>query len=271
VSQRRLYQLNRSVPDAAGYAERIAIEQDWVVARAARFEAAAPSFRSRRELLAALDELLGAEEKAYPSQLERFLAEEATLAEFRSVVAEFAVDGLVESHSHLAILPRLPGRARRQVFRVIVDELGGGNEELEHARLYERLAIELGLPTAVEAYMDVAGPECFAYVNLFHWLAARAPAPEYFLGAYAYFESSVLYGYRCYAAATERLGIAERGYYLEHLYIDSFHNKQMRAAIRALEEDRPLDLAKAWAGIQLTSEIVAEATAAAIGRARDHG
>ncbi|MFI5783046.1 iron-containing redox enzyme family protein [Nocardia sp. NPDC051570] len=267
--QRRLYCLNRSVLDVDNYAEMLALEQDWVVARAVDIERRAPRLDSRADLMAALGRLLRDEEAASPTDNERFLAEQATLEQFKIVVAEFAVDGLVESQSHLAIIPRLPARARMAVFRVLVDEFGCGNDELEHSALYRALVTELGMPVELTDYVALADESSFAYVNLFHWLAARAPAPEYFLGAYAYFESSVLYAYRCYAAAAERLNIVNRKYYTEHLYIDTFHSKQMRTAIRALELERPVDFGKVWVGVELTSAVVAEATDRAIAKARN--
>jgi hypothetical protein len=267
TDQRTLYRYNRSVPSKEDYRDLLDIERRWVVRRAAEFERRAPGFASRAELMSALEGLLRKEE-ASPSESDRFLAEEASLEQFKVVVAEFAVDGLVESQSHLGIIPRLPAKARMAVFRVLVDEFGGGNDEQEHAALYRKLVTELGMPTDLDYYVERAGEQSFAYVNLFHWLASRAPAPEYFLGAYAYFESSVLYAFRCFAAATERLGIENGKYYTEHLYIDNFHSKQMQQAIRALEIEREVDLAKVWTGIELTSATVAEATEAAVAKAR---
>ncbi|MBP2329646.1 hypothetical protein JOF56_010031 [Kibdelosporangium banguiense] len=266
--QKRLYIHNRTVPDDDDYAEMLETERDWAVRLAAEHEARAPRFSSREEVLEALRARLEEEERSGPSDDERFLAEQATLDQFKSVVADFAVDGLVESQSHLGIIRRLPAKARTTVLRVLIDEFGCGNDDQEHAQLYTRLVTELGMPTELEYYVGVAPEECFAYVNLFHWFADRASAPEYFLGAYAYFESSVLYAFRSYAKASKRLGIVNDKYYTEHLYIDAYHSKQMRGSISALERHRPVDLAKVWTGVELTSTVVAEATKAAIGRAR---
>ena len=180
------------------------------------------------------------------------------------VVAQFAVDGLIESHSLLPIVPRLPHRSGMAVFRVLVDEFGCGNVNQAHNQLYRDLLTELGMSTDLDDYLDDTLPEVFAYVDLFHWLASRAPDPEYFLGAYAYFESSVLYAFRSLAAAAERLGLKHAQYYTEHLYIDGFHSKQMQQAIRDYDSERGADLAKVWTGIQLTSEISGAALDAAI-------
>jgi hypothetical protein len=268
TTQRRLYGYNRSLPpDATTYRELVNLERKWIVPQAAELEHRAPPFTSRHELVSTLRELLRCEE-ADPPEWDQYLAEHATLEQFKVVVAEFAVDGLVESQSHLPIIPRLPAKSRMAVFRVLIDEFGCGNNEQEHSALYCTLLTELGMPTELEHYIARANDESLAYVNLFHWLAARAPAPEYFLGAYAYFESSVLYAFRSFAAASERLGIRNSQYYTEHLYIDSYHGRQMLESIKALEEDRPIDLAKVWAGIELTSSTVAKATEAAMAKAR---
>ncbi|MGJ5829004.1 iron-containing redox enzyme family protein [Streptomyces ossamyceticus] len=265
--QQLLYHHNHTIPDLAAYAQLLALESRWPRAEADALEAEAPPFSDLRELLAALDDRLRAEEAA-PSDSERFIAEQATRAQFAHIAGQFAVDGLVESQSHLGILPRLPRRARMAVMRVLIDEFGCGNEAREHAGLYARLMVELGLSTDPFEHAAHACEETLAYVNLFHWLASRAPTPDYFLGAYAYFESSVLYGFRCYAAACERLGIEAGQYYTEHLHIDSFHSRDMIAALRAWDHEHGADLAKVWAGVELTRATVARATEAAVLAAR---
>jgi len=267
TTQRRLYVYNRSLRDVTAYRELVSLEQEWILPRAAELEHRAPPFTSRHELVAALRELLRREE-ADPPEWDQYLADHITMEQFKLVVAEFAVDGLVESQSHLPIIPRLPAKSRMAVFRVLIDEFGCGNDDQEHSTLYYKLLTELGMPTELEHYVARANEESLAYVNLFHWLAARAPAPEYFLGAYAYFESSVLYAFKSFAAASERLDIRNNQYYTEHLYIDSFHGRQMLESIKALEEVRPIVLAKVWAGIELTSVTVTEATEAAMSKAR---
>jgi hypothetical protein len=265
--QQRLYEYNRCLPDPHVLSEIMDIERHSIVARADDIERAAPHFASRQELFVALDELLSQEASEQP-EYDRFLAHEATRKQFSVVVAEFAVDGLVESQAHLPIIPRLPPKTRMAVFRVLIDEFGCGNSEQEHSQLYRDLLTELDMPTDLDHYIEIVSEQSFAYVNLFSWLAARAPAEEYFLGAYAYFESSVLSAFQSFATATERLGIRNRRYYTEHLYIDSFHSRQMLEAIKALEDERPIALAKIWTGALLTSAIVAEATEAAVIKAR---
>lgn len=264
-AQRQLYRLYREVPDAEGYAAMIGLEEDWILPLARHHEDTAPDFASAGELLRALKEFLAEEEAQLPAS-HSFLANDATLGQFKAVVAQFALDGLTESESLLPVVPRLPYRSGMAVFRVLIDELGCGNDEKSHSQLYRDLLTELGMTTDLDAYLEGTGAESYAYVNMFHWLATRASTPEYFLGGYAYFESSVLYGFQSFARAARRLGIRNDAYYTEHLYIDAYHSNHMRAAVRALEEP---DLKKIWAGVRLTSDIVDAANEAAVARARE--
>lgn len=265
TAQRDLHTLYRRVPSLGDYGSMTAIEERWILPMARGYEASAPRFANTGELLGALKEFLAEEEASLPESA-TFLAEHATLEQFKVVVREFALDGLTESQSLLPVVPRLPYRSGMAVFRVLIDELGCGNDEKAHSQLYRDLLTELGMSLRLDDYLDGTSPECFAYVNMFHWLASRAPSPQYFLGAYAYFETSVLYAFQSFARAAQRLGIAHSAYYTEHLYIDSYHSSHMRTAIRALDEP---DLAKIWAGVRLTSDIVGAATEAAVARARE--
>ncbi len=261
--QRRLFRLNRSLPTAEEYGWMRATEDAWIGRLAAEHVADAPEFESLSDLLKALAGLHAAERADVPPSQD-YLALSATLEEFKAVIAQFAVDGLIESQALLPVVPRLPYRSGMAVFRVLIDELGCGNEDQAHSQLYRDLLSELGMPVDLDAYVDGTGAAGLAYVNLFHWLAARAETPEYFLGAYAYFEAGVLYGFQSFAQAAKRLGIARHEYFTEHLYIDQYHSRQMRGAIRAYDEEVGVDLAKVWAGVTLTSAVVAEANEAAI-------
>ncbi|MEU6622501.1 iron-containing redox enzyme family protein [Streptomyces litmocidini] len=265
TAQRELHALYRRVPNLGDYGSMTAIEERWILPKARAYEASAPRFGSAGELLQALKEFLAEEEAALPESA-TFLAEHATLDQFKVIVRQFALDGLTESESLLPVVPRLPYRSAMAVFRVLIDELGCGNEEKAHSQLYRDLLSEFGMSLELDDYLDETTPECYAYVNMFHWLASRASSPQYFLGAYAYFETSVLYAFQSFARAARRLGVVNDAYYTEHLYIDSYHSNHMRTAIRALDEP---DFAKIWAGVRLASDIVGEAQEAAIALARE--
>lgn len=264
---RELFCHNRSVPDADGYARMLEIERAWIVPRVEELERTAPRLDSRADFLAALRELL-AQEEAEPPASAHFLAEEASRAQFAVVVGEFAVDGLTEAQSFFPILQRLPHRSQMAVLRVLIDEFGCGNVEQAHSQLYRDLLTELGMSVDLADYIDQVDAEALAFVNLFYWLAARAPEPDYFLGALAYLEASILYAFRCFADACSRLGIEHGRYYTEHLHIDNFHMKEMQVAIRELDAVRPVDFRKVWVGVRLCSQSIGEAVDAAVAKAQ---
>jgi hypothetical protein len=266
IDQRRLYQLYQKTPTVAEYAELTRMEEAWILPLAEQYERTAPAFNSTSDIMKAMREHLaqGAKEN-----MEHYLhlAQEATREQFEYVVREFAIDGLTESLSLLASVPKLPYRCGMAVFRILIDELGCGNESMAHSQLYRDLLTELGMPIDIESYLD-SSQDSFAYLNYLHWLANRAQPSEYFLGGYAYFETSVPFAFQSFAHAAERLGVKNHAYYTEHMYIDSYHSRSMRTAIREKELETGIDLAKVWAGVQLTGAIVSTATIQAIIRSR---
>jgi hypothetical protein len=262
----RLFELNRSIPGPAELAELLALEERLIASRAAAIEERAPAMPDRAALLGHMKELLAAEE-GDPPEYERVMAEELSRDQFAEVVAQFAVDGLTESESFLPIVWRLPKKAKMAVFRVLVDEFGCGNLDQAHFNIYRGLMTELGMSLRVEDYLDRTNAETYDYVNTFFWAAARAPRPEYFLGALCYLESSILYAFRCFARAAQRLELAGARYYTEHLHIDNYHAKELRIAIREFEAEADLHPVKVWTGFKLASEVIGAATEAAVASA----
>ncbi|POX43230.1 iron-containing redox enzyme family protein [Streptomyces sp. Ru73] len=261
----RLFVLNRTIPTPDELRELHDLEQRLIVARADAIEAAAPDMPDRAALNRHMKALLTAEE-ADPPPFERVLAEDLTRDQFKEVVAQFAVDGLTESESFLPIVWRLPKKAKMAVFRVLVDEFGCGNLDQAHFHIYRELMLELGMSVDVNDYLDTTNEETFDFVNAFFWAAARAPYPEYFLGTLCYLECSILYAFKPFAAAAERLGLNPR-YYTEHLHIDHFHAKELQVAIRELDAEAELHPAKVWTGFKLASEVIGGATEAAVASA----
>lgn len=269
TDQHRLFALNRRLPTAGVVAEIERIEAGWIVPRAAALASHPGAPADRTALFGRLDELLALPDEDPPEV--RFVAEHCDLAAFRVLVAEFAVDGLTEAQSFLPIVSRLPIDARMPVFRVLVDEFGCGNQARSHSQLYVDLLEELGLPPGLDDHLPAAAGEVLAFVNLFFWLAARADSPAWFLGALAHLEASIVDGFRCYARACERLGVTNDGYYREHIHIDGFHRREVRAAMVLLDGHGALDHAAAWAGAQLAASIFDTAFSTAVSRARDAG
>jgi Iron-containing redox enzyme len=264
---KRLFLLNRWVLDSEQLSEVERIERDWIVRRVAEIEAEAPEFPTRSALVKALQDVLE-RARTEPSESADFLARQATREQFKVVVAEFAIDALTESQNMFPIILRLPIKSQMAVMRILIDEFGCGNLEQAHSKLYGDLLAELEMPGELEAYLDVINDQSYRFLNMFYWLTMRAPAPEYFLGAFAYFEASIPHAFECWEQACARLGIANSRYYSEHRHIDTFHMKEMQTAIRELANARGADYKKVWAGIRLAHETVGDAFEAAVAKAR---
>jgi hypothetical protein len=85
---KRLFIYNRSLWDVETYAQILEIERHWIVRRVSTVEMNAPTFSSRAELIATLKDLLNQEEEN-PPESTTFLAQEASLDQFKLIVAEF--------------------------------------------------------------------------------------------------------------------------------------------------------------------------------------
>ncbi|WP_211239261.1 iron-containing redox enzyme family protein [Actinokineospora inagensis] len=262
---RNLFLDNRSVPDAERYARIEAAEAGWIVPLVAELEAAAPVLATRADWLAELKSLLDSEKGGAPSS--RFIAEEATLAEFTTVVLEFAPDGLTEAQNFFPAVARLPIRAQMAVMRVMIDEFGCGNIAQAHSQLYRDLLAELGLPTELPDVLADTNDETFAFLNSFYWMASRAVDVEYFLGALAYLEAAIPDAFAFQARACERLGLAHGRYYTEHIHIDDFHMKEMQTAIKEYEAVHGINPTKLVVGARLLSSLLGSAVDAAVAKA----
>jgi heme oxygenase-like protein len=263
---KRLFIYNRSLPTAENVAAIEEIERRWIVPLVAELTARTPALESRAQWVEALRRLLATERAGTPAG--RYLAEQATREQFTSVVREFALDGLTEAQNFFPAIPRLPIKAQLAVMRVLIDEFGCGNLQQAHSKLYRDLLAELHLPQELECFVDQTADETFAFLNVFYWLAERAPHIEYFLGALAYLEASIPDAFTVQATACRRLGIENDRYYTEHLHIDMFHMKETQAAIREYETACGLDPTKVWIGALLLSDLIGTAFDHAVRRAK---
>lgn len=267
-TQRDLYLFNRrrlqeaEFPDPAA----LALERSWIEQRLQPF-AAEPPPRDLAELRGRLTALITAEAEA-PTASALYVANELNRDELRTLVAEFAIDGLTEAQAFYYVLPRLTLEAQMPMLRIMIDEFGSGNLRRAHTSLYLNLLRELGLSLDLQHYIDRVCSECFEFVNLFFWLSLRSDHPSYFAGAITYLETSIPSFFSCYVQACERLEIAAHHYYSEHRHIDVFHALEGQRLLRAMDNTASLDLGKAWLGAQLASAVTGLAFEAAVERAR---
>jgi hypothetical protein len=263
---KKLFIYNRSVPTAALYAKIEEIEQPWINGLLADLERDTPPVATRTEWVARLDQMLAEEAKGSDSS--RYLADDATYEQFRLYVKEFGAEGLTEAQNFFPAVARVPIRSQMALMRVLIDEFGCGNLMQAHSYLYGKLLDELGLPGEIEDFLDDTSDETYGMLNVFYWLASRAPDVEYFLGALAYLEASIPSAFSCLAQACARLGLQHGTYYTEHLHIDTFHMKELQTAIREHEAVRGLDPTKVLIGAKLLSQLIATAVDAAVEKAK---
>lgn len=258
-SQKALFLYNRVVPlDAASYEKLLAAEAPWIERLLATFEQRAEAVSSIKEFEQRLDALVD-EDARHPPASCLFLAQAADRAQFKHIVDQFAVDALTEAQAFFPILPRLPIEAQMPLMRVLIDEFGCGNLGQMHTYLYVQLLRELGSPTDVAHFVDIARDEVFAFVNVFHWMTKRAPEVEYFLGALAWFESVVPSFFAHYVKACARLHINAHHYFTEHVHIDSYHARSALLAIHETARHRPIDCGNLWVGALVAHHVTGAA------------
>ncbi|QHF44068.1 hypothetical protein PspS35_09750 [Pseudomonas sp. S35] len=267
-TQLNLYLTNRARLQAP-WSQRGAIdafERDWIAQRMSELGELSPP-GSLAELKAAMKAQIEAEQQA-PHDSETYVANHMPLGEFRTLVQEFAVDGLTEAQVFYYVLPRLPLEAQMPLLRIMIDEFGSGNIKRAHTTLYIKLLHELGMPTALAHYQECIGPSSFEFVNLFFWLALRADDASYFAGALTHLETVIPSFFECYAVACQRLNIQAHAYYTEHQHIDGFHAIEGQRLLTAMNATGVLDPAKAYCGALLASHITDRAFREAVAKAR---
>lgn len=268
ADQKQLYLFNRARlhdPEVES-TTLLGFERRWIADQLAAIpsHAAPHDLGELRELLA---QMIEDEQRTTPDSA-RYVAEQMSLDELRTLVQEFAVDGLTEAQVFYHVLPRLALEAQMPMLRIMIDEFGSGNLKRAHTTLYVNLLRELDMPTDVAFYCDRIEPAGFAFVNLFFWLSLRADDPSYFAGAITYLETTIPVFFECYVQACKRLAIEAHAYYSEHQHIDAFHAIEGHNMLRAMQATRTLDAGKAWAGARLASAITGAAFEAAVAKAR---
>ena len=95
-----------------------------------------------------------------------FLKDRGELWQLREYAAQRSLYHLKEADPHAWVIPRLRGRAKAAMVAVEYDEFGGGRAERVHARLFADLMRDLDLDPTYGCYLDAAGPQALATVNL---------------------------------------------------------------------------------------------------------
>ncbi|MGV9455517.1 iron-containing redox enzyme family protein [Streptomyces sp. NPDC003635] len=162
--------------------------------------------------------------------LSHFLSAEGELWQLREYAALRSLYHLKEADPHAWVLPRLWGRAKSGMAAVEFDEYGGGRPERVHARLFADLMTDLGLDPAYGHYLDAAGAETLATVNLMSLFGLHRRLRGALVGHFASVEITSSPGSRRMAEAMRRTGAgpAAEHFYDEHVEADAVHEQVVR-------------------------------------------
>jgi hypothetical protein len=181
-------------------------------------------------------------EPVHGTGVSHFLKDEGELWQLREYAAQRSLYHLKEADPHVWVIPRLRGRAKAGMVAVEFDEFGGGRAERIHARLFADLMADLGLDTAYGRYLDAAGAEVLATVNLMSLFGLHRSLRGALVGHFAAVEVTSSPGSRRLALALERTGAGPAAvfFYAEHVEADAVHEQVVRReVIGGLLEDEP--------------------------------
>jgi Iron-containing redox enzyme len=140
---------------------------------------------------------------------------------------------LKEADPHAWVIPRLHGRPKAGMVAIEYDEFGAGRADEVHSRLFADLLSDLGLDTAYGRYLEQAGAETLATVNVMTLFGLHRELRGALVGHFACVETTSSPASRRLAAAMRRLGAgpaAER-YYAEHVEADAVHEQVVRREV----------------------------------------
>ena len=269
--RRRLFESNAHIETS--YDEKV-LDQEatWAADLIRETQVEGHTVRTFGEFRTRLAESLAEDSQTSPDS--HFVEHQVGLEAFAAIVGQYAVDGLTEAQAMFYAVPRLAcSAAQMPVVRVLIDEMGCGNPRAAHSQLYRDLLGELGLPHEIGPHLEIARPELLDFVNVFHWMARRAPRIDFYLGALAYTEAAIPAAYATFAVACSRLGVSHDAYFLEHIHIDEFHARDALGAVRLMARDSGAEYSDFWTGVSLARLVGHRAFRAAVevGRARERG
>jgi hypothetical protein len=175
------------------------------------------------------------------SPLAHYLAQEATLTQFREFVIHRSAYHLKEADPHTWVIPRLSGKAKAALVEIQADEYGGGDATRMHASLFADTMHALELDTTYGHYLDAIPGSTLATVNLMSLFGLNRRLRGAAMGHLAAFELGSSIPNRAYGRGLRRLGYEGSAltFYDEHVEADAIHDMIATydlAGVLALEE-----------------------------------
>ncbi|MEU9385431.1 iron-containing redox enzyme family protein [Streptomyces sp. NPDC048279] len=174
-----------------------------------------------------------------------FLKDRGELWQFREYAAQRSLYHLKEADPHAWVIPRLTERAKAAMVAVEYDEFGAGRAERVHARLFADLMADLDLDTRYGRYVDTAGAEMLASVNLMSLFGLHRALRGALVGHFAAVETTSSPASRRIAHGLRRVGAGPAAvhFYAEHVEADAVHEQIVRREVVGglLESEPDLD------------------------------
>ena len=166
-------------------------------------------------------------ERADAPPLSRYVAQRATLEQFREFVIHRSAYQLKEADPHTFAMPRVRGRAKAAMVEIQADEYGGGEFERMHSQLFAKTMAALGLDTTYGAYVHLLPGTTLATVNLISVFSLHRRWRGALVGHLAGFEITSPEPNRRYGNGLRRLGYGPEAteFYDEHVEADSVHEQ----------------------------------------------
>jgi hypothetical protein len=196
------------------------LERRWA---AALHELAGPRPGRPADVPAALAELV----RRPGPDLARYLARQATRAQYAEYLAHRSVYQLKEADPHSFAIPRLTGPVKAALVEIQADEYGGGQPDKMHAELFRPTMRWAGLDDSYGYYVPAVPAVTLAVSNLMSFFALNRRWLGALLGHLAALEMTSTGPNQRYAAGARRLGASAqaRRYFDEHVEADAVHEQ----------------------------------------------
>ncbi|KAF8068326.1 hypothetical protein HT031_002013 [Scenedesmus sp. PABB004] len=159
------------------------------------------------------------------SRAQEYVANEMGPLGYAHLLAVGSVDGLVEASRQSRVCAGAANEVSCAIFRVLMEEYGGGRLPRKHSTFYKTMMAQLGLDTREEGYLSLLPWAWLAGANANFLLTERRAHYLRYAGALTFFEIN---GPSTYLAAARRCGLGADvgGYWELHIKEDERHGRQ---------------------------------------------
>ncbi|MGW6375199.1 iron-containing redox enzyme family protein [Rhodococcus sp. NPDC055112] len=159
--------------------------------------------------------------------LSRYMAREATVGQFRELLAHRSLYQLREADVHTFGIPRLSGAPKAALVEVQDDEYGGGRPERMHSALFARTLRAVGLDDGYAQYLAVVPAVTLASLNALSLFGLHRRCLGELVGHLCAVETTSSVPSKRYSIGLRRLGFGRAAtlFFDEHVEADSVHEQ----------------------------------------------